>query len=132
VDLFEHDCKDGVGTGGRVVHFGGGCGSVAVAEAHVAKEFGVVLDRHVGEVFDVGAFGGGFADLEVVGVAGRGGSWSDEEISDVLVVDFEVGDSDGVGDVGRYAGFDTLKEVFAGTRDQTRLLVGAHHCVRFA
>jgi len=50
----------------------------------------------------------------------------------VLVVDFEVGDSDGVGDVRRYAGFDALKEVFAGTRDQTRLLVRAHHCVRFA
>ncbi len=77
MDLFEHDCEDGVGTGGRVVHLCGGCGAVVVAEAHVAKEFSIVLDGHVGEVFDVGAFGGGFADLEVVGVVGRGGSRSD-------------------------------------------------------
>lgn len=50
----------------------------------------------------------------------------------MFVVDFEVGDSDGVGDVGGDAGFDALEEVFACSRYETRLLVCAHHSVGFA
>ena len=49
----------------------------------------------------------------------------------MLVIDFEVGNADGVRDVRRDAGLDALEEVFACSRDQTRLLVCAHHCVRF-
>ena len=52
-----------------------------------------------------------------------------EKITDVLVVDLKVGDSDGVGDMWGCVGFDALEEVFAGSRDETRLCGCAHHCV---
>lgn len=68
VDLLEHDGEDGVGARGGVVHFCGGGGAVVVAKAHVAEEFVVVFDGEVGKVFDVGAFGWGFTDLEVEGM----------------------------------------------------------------
>ena len=50
----------------------------------------------------------------------------------MLVIDFEIGDADGVRDVWRYASFDALKKVFASPWDETWLLVCTHHGIGFA
>lgn len=50
----------------------------------------------------------------------------------MFVVDFEVGYTDGIRDVGGNVGFDSLEEVFAGPGDETWLGRGAHHCIRLA
>ena len=47
----------------------------------------------------------------------------------MLIVDFKVGDSDCVGDVGGYARFNTLEEVLASSWNETRLFVCTHHRV---
>ena len=58
MDLLEHDCEDGMRARRSVVHFCRGCCAAVVAHPHVAKEFCVVLDGEVGQVFDVGALCG--------------------------------------------------------------------------
>ena len=130
MDLLEHDGEDGVGARRGVVHFRGGGGPIVVAKSHVAKKFSVILHWEICKVFDVGTFGGRFADFEIVGIGGRRLSRRCKKISDMLIVDFEVRDSNGVGDVGRYARFDALEEVLASSWDETWLLMCTHHCVR--
>ena len=68
VYLLEHNCKNCVGTGGCVVHFCGGCGTIVVAKTHVTEKLSVVLDGKVCEIFDVRTFSRRFADFEVVRV----------------------------------------------------------------
>ena len=57
-------------------------------------------------------------------MAGRG-----QEVTDVFVVDFEIGDTNGVGDVWGDAGFYALEEVLAGSWNEPWLGGGAHHRV---
>lgn len=132
VDLLEHDGEDGMGAGGRVVHFGRGGGARGVAALHVAQNLGDAADRHFGQIFDIGAFGGRLANLEVVwGLVGHDG---DQQVAHVLVVDFEVGDAHAVADIGglELRGSNALKEVLAGAWDEAGLVGRAHHGVGFA
>ena len=52
-----------------------------------------------------------------------------EEVSDVLVIDFEVGYSNTVGYVCAFVAFYAFEEVFAGSRYEAWLLGRAHHRV---
>ena len=55
----------------------------------------------------------------------------DKQIAYVLIVDFEIGDSDVVGDIGGFVVccFDSLEKIFAGSGDQAWLIRSTHHCI---
>ena len=127
MNLFEHDGEDGVRAGRGVVHLCRSSCSRSIAEAHVAQKFGVVFYRQICEIFDVRSFNRVFANFEVVWIGCIGGGC--QEIANVLIIYFEVGDSDCVGNVWRGTGFDPLEEVLTCPWYYPGLRWRAHHRV---
>ncbi|OSS44596.1 hypothetical protein B5807_10694 [Epicoccum nigrum] len=102
--------------------------SHVVALSQVLGNFGVTLDFFLAQSLDIDAVLGALADLEVDGRNGGG----HEQVADVLVVDFEVGDLDVVGGVGLRLVLDAVEQLLAGAANQARVVVGAHHGVALA
>lgn len=54
-----------------------------------------------------------------------------QQVTDMLVINFEIGDTDIVGDIGCFVVccFNPLEEIFAGSWDKSRLVWCAHHSI---
>ena len=128
LDLLEREGEDGVGSGGCVVHLGAGGCTVQVSNLHETLDILVAAHRLIGQVLHVYTIALGFADLEVIGRSALGR----EEVLDVLVVDFEVGDVNLVRYSTVLLRVYSFKQASASSRDETRLIRRAHHRVRLA
>jgi hypothetical protein len=125
LNLLQHQRKHCMGPATGVVHLGAGDSSATVAQLHPPQNLTDPTDGNLGEILDVGAVGGGLANLEVVGrIAARG-----EQIANMLVVDLEVRDPNSEVNIGRIVLVNALEQVSASARDEPRILRSAHHGV---
>ena len=100
-----------------IIHLGACCRPARVSHLHVSHDLGDIPNWSIRQIFDIGPFDRRLSNFEVVWRL-IGVDW-DKQIAYVLIVDFEIGDSDVVGDIGGFVVccFNSLEKVFAGSGD---------------
>lgn len=105
-----------------IVHFRARNSSVVVSHFHPFQNLSNVPDRYFSEIFNVRAFGWRFTNLEVVWCV----STRYQEVTNMLIVNLKVGDTDRVVYAGRIIGFYSFKKVATSTWDEAGVFGSAH------